>query len=81
MKKILVTIFTVIGIFLLQLLYINYRLEQRINKISEAQILTTMELQKADAELVSSAVKLAGLKMRLMKQESEMPELLIASND
>ena len=81
MKKILVTIFTVLGMILLQLLYINYRLEQRINKISAEQKLTGLELQKVEEELFTSAVKLADLKTRMMKQPSEKPELLIASND
>jgi len=81
MKKILVTIFTVLGMIFLQLLYINYRLEQRLNKISAEQKLTGVELQKVEEELFTSAVKLADFKMQMKKQNSEKPELLLASND
>jgi len=80
MKKILVTIFTVLGMIFLQLLYINYRLEQRLNKISAEQKLTGVELQKVEEELFTSTVKLVDLKMQMMKR-SEKPELLLASND
>ena len=81
MKKILAAVFTIISIFLLQLFYINFRLEQRINRISAAQELTVYELEKAEGELISSAVKLADLKMRKMKKNSDKPDMLIAAND
>jgi len=80
MKKILAVLLTVSGIILLQLFYINCRLEKKISRISAAQEFTLQELQKVEGELVSSAVKLADLKIRMMER-SDKPDMLIASND
>lgn len=81
MKKILVTAIAVLCLIFLQLLYINYRLEQRINNISKEQKLTGAELQKLETQVFMSSVKLVDYKIRRMEQKSEKPVMLIALND
>ncbi len=81
MKKILVMIITFLSIAALQLLYINYSLEQRIDKINKEQILTGLELQKIETQVFKSTIKLSNLKTKIIKQKPEGPTFLIAAND
>ena len=81
MKKILVMIITFLSVVVLQLFYINYHLEQRIEKINEEQVLTGMELQKLETQVFKSTVKLSNLKTKIMKQKPAGPSFLIAAND
>lgn len=81
MKKILITLILLFGLFLLQMIYMNYRLEEKITKIHVKQRMLLNKMERTEKLVFFANLKLKKLENAVKRPLFSKPDYILVLKD